>query len=301
MPVEVPIYITSLIVFGLVYVIHKKLLLPISILGTYWNGLFFAVQCLLAAIYLFVPTSWVYSVPLILFIWTEAIHIAFSSKLFASEKQIKEMVEERDQMNETFRTVRAQRHDYLKHVSAIHFMLEKGGNAEAKAYLDEIVDEYEETNLSIKGERGSIAAMLHQMYNRAKSSGISAVYHLDLPLSTLPLSDTDLVNLVGNLLSNSIDACEEWQKERKEQASLTLQFYKRSGLYLLICKNSTLPIPNDMLDSLFHTYGKTTKAGHHEGLGTKIIHDTVKEYKGLLDFTYRDQEFTVKIKIPAIR
>ena len=82
---------------------------------------------------------------------------------------------------------------------------------------------------------------------------------------------------------------------------ITLQFYKRSGLYLLTCKNSSLPIPTDILDTLFKAFGRTTKPGaEHEGLGTKIIYDVVAQYHGFLDFVYKDEEFTVKIKFPAI-
>lgn len=204
-------------------------------------------------------------------------------------------------LNDTFRIVRSERHDFLKHVSAIHFMLENGSFDEAKRYLDELVDGYEETNLSIKGERGIVAGVLHQTYRQAKAMGIEVVYDFDVPLSTLPLPDAEIVKLVGNLLSNSIEASEDWQKGRKKQAVVTLQFYKRSGLFLLSCKNNSLPIPAPVLDGLFHTYGKTTKDGGHEGLGTKIIKDIVSRHNGFLDFVYKDEEFTVKIKFPAIQ
>ncbi|RID81382.1 hypothetical protein D1970_21985 [Mesobacillus zeae] len=36
-----------------------------------------------------------------------------------------------------------------------------------------------------------------------------------------------MVKLLGNLLSNSIEAFDDWQKEHKQQAVITLQFYKR--------------------------------------------------------------------------
>jgi two-component system, LytTR family, sensor histidine kinase NatK len=51
---------------------------------------------------------------------------------------------------------------------------------------------------------------------------------------------------------------------------------------------------------LFQSYGKTTKGRGHEGLGTKIIKDIVTGNNGFLDFVYKDEEFTVKIKFPAL-
>src|SRR5690625_2188259 len=163
-----------------------------------------------------------------------------------------------------------------------------------------ILDGYEETNLSIKGERGTVAAILQHMYKRAKDLGIEIVYDLDVPLSSLSLSDQELTSLLGNLLANSIESCEEWQSHRKKQPLITIHFYKRSGLFILVCKNNSLPIPSEVLDHLFVKYGKTTKTGKHEGLGTKIIDDIVKSHDGLLDFVHKNEQFLIKIKIPAI-
>ncbi len=224
-----------------------------------------------------------------------------ANKVASLARSLQQFEEQQNQINETFRIVRSERHDFLKHVSAVHFMLENKQYHEAKTYLDQLVDGYEETNLSIRGERGIVAGVLHQMYRQAQNKGIAVVYDLDLPLSTLPLSDQHIVALLGNLLSNSMDACEEWQSKHHEQALLTLQFYKRSGLYLLTCKNNSLPIPSSILDQLFHSYGNTTKGNGHEGLGTKMMKDIVEEHKGFLDFTYKKEEFLVKIKIPEIR
>ncbi|MEH7235691.1 sensor histidine kinase [Bacillus sp. JJ1562] len=226
---------------------------------------------------------------------------SISKKMKSLLGEAKHFDEQRAQFNETFRVVRSERHDFLKHVSAIHFMLENGKNEEAKQYLDELVEGYKETNLSIKGERGVVAGILHQMYRKASALDIAIVYDLDVPLSTLPLSNQQIITLIGNLLSNSIDACEEWQKNYNKQANLSLQFYKRSGLYILHCKNSSLPIPNQILDKLFVNFGKTTKGEGHEGLGTKLIQDVVNEANGFLDFVHKDEEFAIKIKIPAIK
>ena len=135
------------------------------------------------------------------------------------------------------------------------------------------------------------------MYKQAKSLGIDIIYDIDIPISSLPLNDKDIVILLGNLLSNSIEASNEWQDKHEKKAEISLQFYKRSGLYILICQNNSLPIPNNILDRLYQTYGYTTKGNDHEGLGTKLIHNVVKKHNGYLDFIYKKETFTVKIKL----
>lgn len=297
----VPIFISIGLVIIAIYFVHKKVIISIFAIGVRWHILLFGLQILTICFYLFIEPTWLYLIPLIQFIIIEIIRIQLSNRMEKLTRDIQTIISEREQMNETFRVVRSERHDFLKHISALHYMLESSHESELKSYLDQLVDGYEETNLSIKGERGTVAAILQQMYKKAKKLGIEVIYGLDIPISSLPLSDQELTSLLGNLLSNSIESCEEWQPKRGKQALITVQFYKRSGLYILICENNSLPIPNTILDNLFVTYGKTTKSGEHEGLGTKIIDDMVKHHQGFLDFTYKKEQFSIKIKIPAVK
>lgn len=189
---------------------------------------------------------------------------------------------------------------FLKHTSALHYMLENQSYGEAHKYLDQLVEGYKETNLSIQGERGSVAGVLHQGYRKGKAKGIEIVYDLETAISSLPLKDSDLTALIGNIIGNALDACKEWQEATGKQSHITLQAYKRSGLFILNCKNDTLPLPNSVLDHLFTKRAKTTKLGNHKGLGTQIIADIVKKHNGHLDYVYKDETFTLHIKLPAI-
>jgi two-component system, LytTR family, sensor histidine kinase NatK len=294
---HIPIYLTCLVVLGIVFYFYKKTLLMIKSLGIWGNGLIFFMQLLLLIPF---KSIWTAMAAFLVFIGLEIIRVTGARKVAILQQDVMQLEEQSAHFNEVFRVVRSERHDFLKHVSAVHFMLENGNHVDAKAYLDDLIDGYKITNLSIKGERGIVAGVLHQTYQRAQKAGISIIYDLDLPLSTLPLTDKHLVELIGNLLLNSLDACEEWQNLHHEQGQISLQFYKRSGLFLLTCKNSSPPIPASVIDELFNSYGNTTKDGH-EGLGTKIIQDIIREYQGFLDFSYKGEEFSVKIKIPAIQ
>lgn len=300
-PFAVPVYVSALVPVAAAYILYRKIPLEWPALGKQWHIMPWCFQLLLAGIYMGTEPSWIYAIPFACFLLVEFFRLRFSREAALLLNQAGEFDKERRQMNDTFRVMRSERHDFLKHIAALHFMLDNKNYTDAKEYLDELVADYKQTNLSIKGERGTTAGILNHMYKRAQAAGVEVIYDLDLPLSTLPLSDKEMVVLLGNVLSNSIEACEEWQREHNMQAALTLQFYKRSGLYLLICKNNSLPIPARILDNLFNDYGLTTKEGNHEGLGTKMIHDTVKKHHGFLDYIYKNEEFTVKIKIPAIR
>lgn len=298
---NVPVYLLILILGFLSYLLHKKAFLNFSHLGSILNIFIVVLQLVLLFLYFFQQSFLVHLVTIFLFIGIEGIRFKAVRIIEKGKIDLLQLHEQYNQLNETFRVVREERHDFLKHVSSVHFMVENNQIEEAKNYLDDMVGRYKQTNLSIKGERGAVAGVLHSMYKMAQTHHIEIVYDFDLPLSTLPIADQEVVALIGNLLSNSIDASIAWQQEHNMSTQITIQFYKRSGLYILNCRNNTLPIPNHILDELYLAYGNTTKGKGHEGLGTKIIHDIVKEHLGLLDFTCKEGEFLVKIKIPAIR
>lgn len=254
------------------------LLVNIQLFFTYWNGVF-----------------------LLLFVLIEIVRYMVEKKIvhLQLEKQFYE--NEMKQYNELFQVIRSERHDFLKHISAVHFMLEKEGASTAKVYLDELVEGYEETNLSIKGENGAVASILHRVHKQATLENIELKYDFDVPLSTLPMKEKDIVSLVGNLLFNSLEASQEWGQKHKKKSHITIRLSKRSGLYLLTCKNDCLPIPAVILDSMFKKFGQSTKTGKERGYGTKIIHTIANKYHGYLDYTYKDETFVVKLKIPAIK
>ncbi|MGE7674765.1 sensor histidine kinase [Lysinibacillus sp. NPDC094403] len=288
---SVPIYLTALVVLIIVILLRDRFASP---------QLFFCItQGIICSIYFFVVPSAIYLVPLVLFILLEWYRTKELKEYKSLQITLQQTETQQNQFNETFRVVRQERHDFLKHVAALHFLMEKNDFNAAKEYLQQLVEGYEETNLSIKGERGIIAGILHEKYKQAKASNITILYDLDTPCSQLPIADTHLVALLGNILANSIEACQEWQVRNKEQGNISLQLYKRSGLYIMTCKNSTVPLPTNVVDSLFDRSGLTTKL-EHEGLGTMIIKDIVKKYNGFLDFTYKDEEFTLKLKFPAV-
>nr|WP_162357098.1 GHKL domain-containing protein [Metabacillus mangrovi] len=216
-----------------------------------------------------------------------------------TEQERTRLLEVQDAVNETFRVVRSQRHDYLKHVTAVHFLVESGKEEEAREYMKGLLRSYEETNFSIKGEDGAAAGILHDAYERASRLGVKITYAFDLPVSSLPISPFDLVGLLGNILSNAVEACEEFLESGNSSASLTMKFEKKSGVYILVCENTCVKPPNDVLDVLFEKAGRSTKG--QEGLGTKVIADIVRKNAGFLDFACKENRFSLKVKFPAVK
>lgn len=203
------------------------------------------------------------------------------------------------EFNQSFQEIRKERHDSLKHISTISYLLENNEIDEARVYMQNLVKRYEKTNLSLKGEEGAIAAILYSNYEKACSHNIEIHYALEVPLSNLPLPHDEIVQLLGNILDNSIDASIEWQNKYKKQAMIELSFHKKSGLYLLTCSNHTVSLEKEIADQLFTREGITTKK-NHAGLGTLIIKQIIEKHNGHLDFVAEKQTFTLTCKIPNL-
>jgi LytT family two-component system sensor histidine kinase NatK len=111
-----------------------------------------------------------------------------------------------EEMNEHFLAIRSQRHDFLKHVSAIGFIVEQESNQEAKRYFTELLGEYEEINSTIKGEEVQISSILFKYKKIAEQIGTKVDFQFDIPVSDLPMNKMNQVQLITNLLENATDA-----------------------------------------------------------------------------------------------
>ncbi|QPC45684.1 sensor histidine kinase [Mangrovibacillus cuniculi] len=216
----------------------------------------------------------------------------------ALDKQISYAEESMVQLNDAFTKVKKERHDFLKHVAAIQYMVEKKQTEELYQYTKNLTQNYEKTNLSIKGENGAVVGLLNKYSQRASQTGIQLAFYLDVPISSLPLPNHEIITLIGNVLENSLDASEKWQRNHKEKATIQLCLTKKAGLYILTCENDTLPLPTKVVDNLFEKSGFSTK--NTDGLGTLIIKDTVYAHNGYLDFIHKNEKFFLKIKLPAV-
>jgi LytT family two-component system sensor histidine kinase NatK len=204
-----------------------------------------------------------------------------------------------EEMNEHFLAIRSQRHDFLKHVSAIGFIVEQESNQEAKRYFTELLGEYEEINSTIKGEEVQISSILFKYKKIAEQIGTKVDFQFDIPVSDLPMNKMNQVQLITNLLENATDATRSFHSHFFH-SGLTLHTEIHGGIYILVMKNSAYFEDRRLLDSLFDKFEISSKSEDHQGLGTYIISNIVKAHSGRLSYRFLNHEFMIKIKFPMI-
>lgn len=222
--------------------------------------------------------------------------LQFIRQSYKQTLQVKYFTEEMNHFNDSFMQVSAQRHDYMKHIHALDYLLEKDGKSEASQYIGQLIPDYKRINASIKGEKGHIASVLLQFQTFAIDNDITFLMRLDKPLSYVPLQAYEQVQLIGNLLENAMEATNK-ATHTKRTVSLTSSIV--SGLYKLELSNPTKPIPNHIIDHLFSRTHTSTKGDNH-GIGTTIIASMIKKHLGTIDYTYNRKQLTIRISLPII-
>ncbi len=174
-------------------------------------------------------------------------------------------------------------HDLKSKYYAIHSLMDKDVK-KAKKELDSIVNVFEQVKkIKITGDVG-IDALLNHKIMQAKELGIeidaiSCISNVD------KFDNIDLCVILGNLLDNSIEACNKLDENIAKY--INIQF-KQELQYLIIsienpCENNVDPKRTSKQDQI------------HHGFGINNIKEIIDKYNGVLDINIQDNKFKVTI------
>ncbi|MEK3889285.1 sensor histidine kinase [Bacillus sp. FSL K6-3431] len=195
--------------------------------------------------------------------------------------------------------LRKQRHDLQKHTTALqHADL---FTDEIKAYRSQLFGQYTEMDELLRRESNITAGALFAYYRQAKEKGIVLEYHIQHAISGLPLAEHERISFISNILENAIEAASEYKEKNGNGGYVILTCRKHSGIWIIICQNSTILLDHYTTSRMYTSKAITTKGGNHEGFGTKQIARIVKNHRGVLDFSAMQNKFILKIKIPDVK
>ncbi len=174
--------------------------------------------------------------------------------------------------------LKAQRHDFNHHID------------EAKKYAKELLKDVQEVNNIVNIENSTILAILNNNLTVAKEKDIEVDLNIDIP-KELKVNSMDISIILGNSLSNAIEACENLKKKY-----IKLYMYMK-GEYLII------KIKNSKKEDVFideNSYETTKIDKENHGFGLKNIKYIVDKYDGLLKIEQSKEEFILNIAMKEI-
>ncbi len=197
------------------------------------------------------------------------------------EKQLNMQLSHYEALTSQYEANRRIRHDIMHHVNTIQYLLADGKQQEAAEYAGQFLKENRRSSMLGSCENPVVDAFLFGRVEEAKKQGIPVKTNVVLPVE-LPVSNTDLVIVFGNIMDSAVEAC-----SKLDNPSIELDA-RIEGSYLIISEaNPALPEPED---------NKKRRIPELErGVDTQILDSVAKKHDGSCVIETKDGKFTVSV------
>ena len=189
-----------------------------------------------------------------------------------------------EQVEQHQQEIRKIRHDMKNQIAGIYGYLEKGEIEEGKREVCSILNQLEKAEQKLFTANAVVNGILNMKYVEIEAKQIEAKLDVKLP-EILGITGTDLGVLFGNILDNSIEACESCKKEKWIDL---FAVYENHGI-VICCKNSCSETVMDL-----HTR-KSDKRNH--GFGLSSVKQIVEKYNGDVWWESEKESFTLNINL----
>lgn len=193
--------------------------------------------------------------------------------------QLEQHLEEQyqDDINEYFRLIKAERHDFLHHLNALYGLTLKNDFETSKEYIEELLAESMSTNESLPLYHPAMAAMLLTFKQKARIHNINMSIIVKDPLMNLVCKISEINGVMGNIIDNAID---ELISNDISNKWIKVVLDSNYDDYNIIISNIG-EINKETAGKIFEG-NYTTKKGNHQGIGLSTAKKVVERYNGLL-------------------
>ena len=194
-------------------------------------------------------------------------------------------------MDDIYQQMRMWRHDSHNHVQTMLALLEMNKIEELAAYMQEYATNSSSIEQFISSGNATLDALLSAKKAITVQKGINFEVQLRLP-ANLPLSDTDMCILLGNLLDNAIEACERMNEVEERYIYLLLE---TEDMHLRISLENSTNGHVRQIGSVFHT---TKEDWQSHGFGLYTVNRIVEGHNGYCEYTHSNNVFRNTILLP---
>lgn len=271
-----------LIVFGILGVeLLLDLLLELNHISKFAeNILFFSISVILLIL--------VFSILLIRYL---GILYRKNLELMKENQQIQFERQQYELLINTTKMLQIWKHDFSHHISVLQIMAKNGEMKQLENYLNTINQKLEQKTWKTKTGNSVIDAIFTSKLPRIENDNIAFTHSIFLP-EKLPLENLELASLLGNLLDNAIEACEQIPETEKRFIKIEIKPYNQFLFFDIT--NSTLGTYH--FDTFHHLTSTKKEIGH--GIGLKRVEHIVSNANGFLEITPEDNLFHINILIP---
>lgn len=197
------------------------------------------------------------------------------------EKQLETQLAHYKALGTQYEVNRVLRHDIMHHVHTIQLLLENGQQQEATEYADQVIEDHMAVSRLGRCKNPIADAFLYERIESARKHGIEVESEIVLP-SELPVSNTDLIIVFGNLMDNAEEAC-----AHSATPHISLRAHIEKGVLVIKEENSV----SEGSDS-----GKQRHIPELErGVGMHILASVAEKYHGRFEHENNGDTFTAAV------
>ena len=182
------------------------------------------------------------------------------------EKQLDTQLSHYTALTSQYEINRRIRHDILHHVNTIQYLLANGQQQEATEYAGQFLAENQRGSQLGQCDNPVIDAFLYGRVKEAETRGIVVDPNVILP-SELPVANTDLIIVFGNLMDNAIEAC-----AKVECPTIQINAHVEKGYLVIAESNPSVPEPER------HKQRRIPEL--ERGVGMHILKSIAEKYHG---------------------
>ena len=186
--------------------------------------------------------------------------------------------------------IRHLRHDMKNHLACILGMVQAKGNEEATCYIHSLLKADTMIPMQEVSRSGNIVvdSLVNYKYFLAKKAGITFNANVFVPVA-LPFQNNKLTIVLGNLLENALDACQQMQAGGPR---IDLQISYQKGLLSIVVCNTYEGERKPDTRGRFQT---TKIDREHHGLGLISVEQALEQYHGEMIISTKNGIFKTTI------
>ena len=210
------------------------------------------------------------------------------------EVQAHERVTRLEKAEEMVKVLRAQRHDFLNHLSVISGFIQLRKLEDATNYVKIATGELAATGRVINLAAPELAALVLSKKEEADAMGASFGVDIRTNLGEVYIKPDELVRIAGNLIDNALYASKVLPGEDR---AVRLEIGESRGMYYISVTNTGTPIPGEIREKIFQP-GYTTKGGDGSGYGLHIVRSLAEKNGGKVWLESGESETTFTVYLP---
>jgi two-component system sensor histidine kinase AgrC len=195
-------------------------------------------------------------------------------------------------ISENFERQRKKTHEYKNQILCMESLL-SGKKYEALGkYIQNIGQGLAQENDAINTNHVIVNAILNSKYQEMKKKNIIFVFRIN-DLSSLQISEEDIVVILSNMLNNAIEANEKCPPQMRQ---IKLKFMMEETGVILSVKNTF----DGVLLQQDGGYRTRKEDAREHGIGIANIRTIVERYKGECVIEHENNEFLMSVWIPRL-